>query len=65
MSERMVSSGFSQDVVELLISRGMSLTHIAKFLGVTKSYVSRVKFGKRSLTLDHLAVLEMELGQCL
>ena len=41
----------------------MSLTHIAKLLGVTKSYVSRVKAGKRSLTLDHLAVLEMELGR--
>jgi transcriptional regulator with XRE-family HTH domain len=63
MSERTVSNRFSRDVVELLTSRGMNLTEIAKLLGVTKSYVSRVKAGKRSFTLDHLAVLEKELGR--
>jgi len=65
MKEPAVSSRISRDVVNLLVSRGMTLTQIARTLGVTKSYISRVKAGTRNLTLDHLARLEEELGESL
>ena len=62
MNEPNVSNRFSRDVIDLLIERGMNVTRIASLLAVSKSYISRVKAGKRSLTLDHLAVLERKLG---
>jgi transcriptional regulator with XRE-family HTH domain len=65
MTKPAVSTRISRDVVNLLVSRGMTLTRIAQTLGVTKSYVSRVKAGTRNFTLDHLARLEMELGESL
>lgn len=54
-----VSSG----VVRLLCDRGMNLTEIAELLGVTRSYISRVKNGTRSFTLDHLVTLQRKTGQ--
>lgn len=54
-----VSSG----IVNLLVDRGMNLTEIAELIGVTKSFISRVKSGQRSLTLDHLARFERALGE--
>jgi transcriptional regulator with XRE-family HTH domain len=45
-------------VKHLIDDRGMSVTQIADRLGVTKSYISKVKAGERSLTLDHLGDLE-------
>jgi len=63
MGDYRVSNRFSRDVVELLVSRGMNLTGIAALLDVSKSYISRVRSGTRSLTLDHLATLEEELGR--
>lgn len=58
MAKYSVSTRFSRDVVTLLVNRGMSLTEIAEVLGVTKSYISRVKSGTRKFTLDHLEILE-------
>jgi len=63
MPERVVSSGISGDVIELLISRGMTLTSIAEAIGVTKSFLSRVKARSRSLTIDHLVALEAVIGE--
>jgi transcriptional regulator with XRE-family HTH domain len=54
-----VSSG----IIHLLLKQGMNLTAIAKLLNVSKSFVSRLKSGKRSLTLEHLRILERELGE--
>jgi transcriptional regulator with XRE-family HTH domain len=54
-------SEISRWVVRMLVERGMTLTSIARTLGVTKSYVSRVNAGTRSLTLNHLVDLEREL----
>ena len=53
----------STGVVNLLVEQGMTLTAIAKLIGVTKSYISRVKSGERSLTLDHLGRLGEKTGQ--
>ena len=60
-----VSERISRDVVNLMVDRGMTLTDIAKILGVTKSYISRVKAGTRKFTLDHMALLENALGASL
>ena len=63
MKERTVSSALSSDVIELLVNRGMTLTSIATTIGVSKSFLSRVKAGSRSLTIDHLVALESSLGE--
>ena len=61
MAKYMVSLRLSRDIVNLLIDRGMTVTGIAEMLGVTKSYISRVKNGKRKFTLDHMSTLEKKL----
>jgi hypothetical protein len=53
----------SRDIINLLIERGSTPAEIAKTLGATKSFVSRVKSGSRSLTLEHLHALEVEHGE--
>ena len=65
MTKHTVSSRISRDVVNLLCDRGMTLTQIAQSLGVTKSYISRVKAGTRNFTLEHLSKLEDVLGESL
>src|SRR5215210_8614634 len=63
MNERVVSSSVSANVVELLLSRGMTMTDIAVAIGATKSFVSRVKSRSRGFTIDHLTALEASLGE--
>ena len=63
MAERTVASQLSRSVIGLLTKRGMTLTEIADGLGVTKSFLSRVKSGTRGLTIDHLVALERQLGE--
>lgn len=53
----------SAGIVRLLVQRGYSLTRIANMLGLSKSYISRVHSGQRSLTLDHLTLLERKTGE--
>jgi transcriptional regulator with XRE-family HTH domain len=65
MAKYAVSERISRDVVNLMHERGMTLTEIARILGVTKSYISRVKAGTRKFTLDHMATLEDALGASL
>src|SRR4051812_29965224 len=65
MAKYSVSLTMSRDIVNLLVSRGMTLTDIASVLGVTKSYISRVRAGTRKFTLDHLAILEDSVGRSL
>jgi len=57
------SNGISKECVNVLTGLGMTLTEIAKMLGVTKSYVSRVNAGQRSFTLEHLAKLQRKTGR--
>jgi transcriptional regulator with XRE-family HTH domain len=54
---------FSSDVIEYLMSRGMTVTQIAAVLKVSKSFISRVKSRQRSLTIDHLLAIEDVIGQ--
>jgi transcriptional regulator with XRE-family HTH domain len=63
MPDHRISTRLSRDVSKLLLDRGMTLTEIAKLIGVTKSYMSRVNSGDRSLTIEHLMMLEREIGQ--
>src|SRR5437763_448561 len=63
MAERLVSSALSGDVIDLMMRRGMTLTAIADAIGVTKSFISRVRARSRSLTIDHLVALEKAVGQ--
>lgn len=63
MSQRIVSSRLSGDVIDMLTRRGMSITAIADAIGVTKSFISRVKSRSRGLTVDHLIALEASLGE--
>ncbi|MBC8146024.1 MAG: helix-turn-helix transcriptional regulator [bacterium] len=53
----------SKGVVQMLVKRGLTLTAIAEMAGVTKSFISRVNAGTRSLTLDHLSKLEKTVGE--
>jgi transcriptional regulator with XRE-family HTH domain len=63
MAKHVLSLTISSDVVKLLVDRGMTLTQIARKLGVSKSYISRVNSGTRSFTLDHLMTLERAVGE--
>jgi transcriptional regulator with XRE-family HTH domain len=63
MAERFVSSRLSADVVDLLCKRGMTLADIGAAIGVTKSFISRVRSGERGLTIDHLIALEQKVGE--
>lgn len=63
MVDRVVSSSLSAEVIDLLMKRGMTLTAIAEAIGVTKSFLSRVKARSRSLTIDHLMALESVVGE--
>ena len=58
MPDRIVSSRLSGDVIDLLLRRGMTMGDIARAIGATTSFVSRVKARSRSLTIDHLGALE-------
>jgi len=53
----------SSDIVEMLLGRGITAARLSEMLEVTKSFISRVKSGERSLTLEHLAKLEDAVGQ--
>ena len=64
MDRRTIPTRVSADVVQYLMThRDMSLSDIADVLGVTKSFISRVKSRQRSLTVDHLMALERVVGR--
>jgi transcriptional regulator with XRE-family HTH domain len=43
----------------------MTASQVADELGVSKSFISRVKAGTRNFTLSHLAILEEAIGESL
>jgi transcriptional regulator with XRE-family HTH domain len=63
MANRRVSSSISARVVEHLLERGLTLEGIARLIGTTKSFLSRVKNRERSFTIDHLERLELSLAE--
>jgi transcriptional regulator with XRE-family HTH domain len=63
MAERVISSALSGDVIDLLIKRGMTASTIAELIGVSKSFISRIRSRSRSLTIDHLVALEAAVGE--
>ena len=65
MKEQTVSCRISRDIVNLLVNRGMTPLQLASALGVTRSFISRVKSGTRNFTLNHLSVLEELVGESL
>lgn len=56
-----VDVSLSAKVVELLQDKKMSLSKIAKLMDLSKSFVSRVAKGERSLTIARLKKLEERL----
>lgn len=64
MSERRkVSSALSADLVNYLASHHeVSQERLASILEVDPSFISRVRSGERSLTVDHLSLIETELS---
>jgi transcriptional regulator with XRE-family HTH domain len=55
------SFSLSMRLVEWLKRQGKAQKDIAALLEVSESFISRVASGHRSLTIDHLAVLEDRL----
>lgn len=53
----------SINVVNYLRDQGMTLKEIAGLMDVSESFISRVRNGHRSLTLQHLERLEKVLGK--
>lgn len=53
----------SSNVVNYLCDQGMTQREIARLMNVSASFISRVRNGKRSLTLQHLESLEGILGK--
>jgi len=54
----------SKDIVRLLRDQyGWTLKKIGEAIGCGESFVSMVGSGRRSFTLDHLAMLEKKLGE--
>ena len=63
--QRSVYPTLSSDIVRYLQSQGLTLRTIGELLGLSESFVSRVRRRQRSLTLEHLAKLEQATGQAL
>lgn len=56
-------SAISAHIVRHLHDQGMTLKEIGSLMGVKESFVSRVRHGQRSFTLEHLTKLEKALGK--
>ena len=52
----------SSEIVDYLRQRGMTLKQIGENIACSESFVSRVGKGERSLTIEHLMLLEKNLG---
>lgn len=57
------SDAVSQFALAYLLKKGITASEVAEILGVTKSYVSRVKSGQRSFTIKHLTTLASETDE--
>lgn len=57
-----VDTDVSAKIIQQLQRKGMSLSQIGKLMDLSKSFVSRVKNGERSLTISRLSKLEEKLN---
>jgi len=48
----------SRKIIQHLVDQGITVTQIAKWIGSSKSFVSRVKSGQKALTIARLVRLE-------
>ncbi|OHB65959.1 MAG: hypothetical protein A2Y77_05135 [Planctomycetes bacterium RBG_13_62_9] len=55
----------SSDIVKYLQEQGLTLRKVGDLLGLSESFISRVRKKQRSLTLDHLVKLEQATGRAL
>lgn len=60
--ENIISLDFSADIVQFLRQDlGYTLKKIGELIGLSESYISRVRKGERSFTVKHLVRLEKTL----
>ena len=62
MSKRRLDASVSADIVEYLQQQGWSLKTIGSMVGVSESFVSRVKQKTRSFTISRLCKLEQKIN---
>lgn len=55
----------SSDIVKYLQQQGLTLRKVGDLLGLSESFISRVRKKQRSFTLDHLVRLEQATGRAL
>jgi transcriptional regulator with XRE-family HTH domain len=55
----------SSDIVKYLQEQGLTLRKVGELLGLSESFISRVRKKQRSFTLDHLVRLEQATGRAL
>jgi transcriptional regulator with XRE-family HTH domain len=55
----------SSDIVKYLQEQGLTLRKVGELLGLSESFISRVRKKQRSFTLDHLVKLEQATGRAL
>ena len=55
----------SSDIVKYLQQQGLTLRKVGDLLGLSESFISRVRKKQRSFTLEHLVKLERATGRAL
>jgi len=62
MSKRRLDASVSADIVEYLQQQGWTLKTIGSMVGVSESFVSRVKQKTRSFTISRLCKIEKKIN---
>jgi transcriptional regulator with XRE-family HTH domain len=63
--QKSVYPTLSSDIVRYLQEQGLTLRKVGDLLGLSESFISRVRKKQRSFTLDHLVRLEQATGRAL
>ena len=63
--QKSVYPTLSSDIVRYLQEQGLTLRKVGELLGLSESFISRVRRKERSFTLDHLLRLERATGRAL
>lgn len=65
LEQKSVYPTLSSEIVKYLQAQGLTLKKIGEMLGLSESFISRVRRKQRSFTLDHLVKLEQATGRAL